>query len=807
MPDMSTVRRLTPGHVSAASSPPAAAQAKEPRPAWLPTWSVPAGMRTLRAVLVIPSLLALTYEGLGNLQMALFTAFGGFATLVVASFGGSRRDKITAHLGLAVIGSLGLIIGTSVVGVRWLAVLVTIPVTFGIFFAGVAGPNAASGVTAALFPYVLSVATPGTASVIPDRLAGWWLASVVSTVAVLVLSPPSPGDRLRAAAAGSARALADYLRASAAGTAATADHDRFRAAKQELLDAFASTPYRPTGLATADQAMASVVQLLEWCTALIADATGGHPNLNRACGADRDLFAASAAVLSQTGDLLADQDGRAAPPDLGELQRRREASTAYHRSAVMNGDDEGGMGRRVGGGGVDSAEAAARYAFHAQAISIAVQALVADALIATRRADPETIAARRRGWVGAPPEGTAAERRTAALSGALGVLVRHASIRSVWFQNSLRGSLALAAAVLVADISDVQHGFWVVLGTLSVLRTSAASTGATALRALGGTVIGFVIGALLLLGIGTSAPALWAALPIAVAVAAYAPGTLPFTFGQAAFTIVVVVLFNLLVPAGYTVGLIRIEDVAIGCAVSLVVGVLFWPRGAASVVGDDLADAFRRGAAYLIQSVDWALGIRHDPPQGGTAAVTAGIRLDEALRSFLAEQGAKHLSKQDLWLLVMGTMRLRLTSYSLAELQAPPHIRHDHRDEGGIAYARRTLAEAAADLAAFYERVAMLVGRPVAGQVVMPVTVPAFTLSGNGSAGRSPETATDGIGGTGGPDEDAVGGAELVKIVTGRHHPHLLWVQEHLQHLSSHAGAIATPATHVAEQRREPWWR
>jgi hypothetical protein len=34
------------------------------------------------------------------------------------------------------------------------------------------------------------------------------------------------------------------------------------------------------------------------------------------------------------------------------------------------------------------------------------------------------------------------------------------------------------------------------------------------------------------------------------------------------------------------------------------VGVLFWPRSASSVVGDDLADAFRRGAAYLTQAVD-----------------------------------------------------------------------------------------------------------------------------------------------------------------------------------------------------------
>ena len=123
---------------------------------------MPAALRTLRAVLVIPTLFALTYEGFGNLQMALFAAFGGFANLIFASFGGSKRDKITAHFGLAVIGSIGLIIGTAVSGITALAVLVTIPVAFGIFFAGVAGPNAASGVTAALLPFVLSVATPGT---------------------------------------------------------------------------------------------------------------------------------------------------------------------------------------------------------------------------------------------------------------------------------------------------------------------------------------------------------------------------------------------------------------------------------------------------------------------------------------------------------------------------------------------------------------------------------------------------------------------------------------------------------------------
>ena len=772
----------------------------------LPAWSVPAALRTLRAVLVIPTLFALTYEGFGNLQMALFAAFGGFASLIFASFGGSRRDKIIAHFMLAVIGSIGLIIGTAVNGITWLAVLVTIPVAFGIFFAGVAGPNAASGVTAALLPFVLSVATPGTVSMIGDRLAGWWLASVVSTVAVLVLSPPSPGDRLRAAAAGSARALAAHLEASVRGTATEADTQACQAAKRQLMTAFASTPYRPVGLATADQGLASVVQLLEWCTALIADATDGHPNLDRAAPSDRDLLALTAVVLRQTGDLLADPDSGTLP-DPTAMDRQREASAAYHRSAAVKGDSEGGMGRRAGGGDYDSVEDIARHAFHAQAIALAARAVVADALIATRRADPETIAARRRGWYGAQPEGTMAERRVAAISGAIGVLVRHASFRSVWFLNSLRGSLALAAAVLVADLSGVQHGFWVVLGTLSVLRTSAASTESTALRALGGTVVGFAAGALLLLGIGTSTPALWAALPIALAVAAYAPGTLPFAFGQAAFTIVVVVLFNLLVPAGWRVGLLRIEDVAIGCLVSLVVGLLFWPRGAASVVGDDLADAFRRGAAYLTQAVDWALGTRADPPDAGAAAVTAGIRLDEALRGFLAEQGAKRVSKEELWMLVMASMRLRLTAYSLAGIQEPEHVRrHKHR---GIAYARTTLAHATADLTGFYEGVAALVGRPVAGQVLLPVTAPAFTgLDGNGGAARAEDTGVEVLTRAGDADGLEEGdGTDLVRVITAPHHPHLLWVAEHLQHLSSHAQAIADPASHVAEQRRLPWWR
>jgi Fusaric acid resistance protein-like len=529
------------------------------------------------------------------------------------------------------------------------------------------------------------------------------------------------------------------------------------------MNVFAATPYRPTGLATADQGLSSVVQLLEWSGALIADALGDGGDPGRAAPPDRDLLTAAATVLRDISDLLT---GRDVTPDLARLEDLRAASAACQRK--LTGDQS-----------LVSEDATA--AVHAQTIAVTVRAAAADALIAARRADPDTVAAERRRWYAGAPAGSAVRRRFPGLASAIGFASPHASIRSAWFRSSARGAVALAVAVAAADFSGVQHGFWVVLGTLSVLRTSAAATGSTALRALVGTAAGFVIGAALLLVIGTSPTVLWVVLPIAVLLASYAPGTAPFAVGQAAFTVTVLVLFNLLVPAGWRVGLLRIEDVAIGTAVSIVIGALFWPRGAGAVVGDDLADAFRSGAAYLTQAVHWALGSRGEPPDAAVPAVGAGIRLDEALRGYLAEQGSKRVSKEDLWRLVMATTRLRLTAYSLASLSGTEipayHAGDGHRDTGDL---RVILKGLTAELAGFYDSVAATVGPP-AGQPPA-IIVPAI----DGPEWRHCFTAADAA---------AWGG------------PRTVWVRDHLQHLGSHAASIAAPATRLAEQRRTPWWR
>src|SRR5207247_1520365 len=79
-----------------------------------------------------------------------------------------------------------------------------------------------------------------------------------------------------------------------------------------------------------------------------------------------------------------------------------------------------------------------------------------------------------------------------------------------------------------------------------------------------GTAVGIVGGALLVTAIGTHEAVLWGVLPVAILLAAYAPRAISFAAGQAGFTVVLFVLFNIIQPVGWRVGVVRVEDVAIG---------------------------------------------------------------------------------------------------------------------------------------------------------------------------------------------------------------------------------------------------
>jgi uncharacterized membrane protein YccC len=669
--------------------------------------------RAARAAIAMPLLFALTAAVLHNADVSTFAAFGSFAMLLLADFGGSMQDRLMAQIGLVGVGAVLVSLGTLASGNRWSAVAAMAVVGFGVLFAGVVSSVLASATTAALLSFILPVMLPGGAGAIPARLVGWLLAGAVSVLAIGVLWPAPAREPLRGVAAEACRRLALRLQAEVDfilggrldRTALDGATAGARAAVERMRSLFFATPYRPTGLTTAARTVVRLVDEVVWLGEIMDRAVPGQ----RRQAADPSVCAvrsASAALLEHSATVLERPDPADGPVDQADqvvrleelVQRLQDARGEMERAVTRGLPVEQDL--------VSSLEPS----FRAQEMSFAIAAIAAN--IAA------TDAAGRRSWwqrlLGRQPAGI-----TGPLASAQERAGAHLERHSVSLRNSLRGALALAAAVAVADLSGVQHSFWVVLGTLAVLRSNALSTGQNAVRALGGTVAGVVIGGVLVALIGTNAAVLWVVLPLAILFAGLAPATISFAAGQAAFTIVLMVLFNIIAPTGWSVGLVRIEDVALGCLVSLVVGVLFWPRGATSVLGRALAEAYQESARYLRVCVDFGLQCCTpgappplSPRQEGLRAAAAARRLDDAFRGFLAERGAKHLPLAQVTTLVTGVVGLRLTADAVLDLWS---------GEDGAAWA------AVADRAAARVELLSVIDRVAAWYEAM-----ALTLTGGG---------------------------------------------------------------------------
>jgi uncharacterized membrane protein YccC len=618
--------------------------------------------RAIRAAVVIPAVFAFTFEVIDNPQLATFAAFGGFALLLFVDFPGSWTARLTSYVMLALSGVVLISLGTLASHNSWLAVAATAMVAFAVLFVGTLSVSIAAGARAALLMFILPVSLPGTASDIGPRLGGWAIAVAVSIPAVMLVWPPREHNNLRRYAADTCQAIAEVITTRAAGHTEDADAlcDRVSESLGALRRTFRGTAFRPVGLTTGSRALVRLVDELEWLGAVVRSLSTENmdawPPLARdAVFAAGDVLRASAAVLyAAARSVLVDDHGLTeALHQLSDARHRVAAETR----ALLN----------------PSSTAAVEIPYQGHELSYA-GSLVGDTVRWAAESDARPAIDR---VLGRPPAHPSASPLSPAVEIATSQIERH----SVWLQNSIRGAVGLGVAIGIAEWTGAQHSFWVVLGTLSVLRSNALSTGSTVVRALAGTLVGFVIGALLVFAIGTSTPILWAVLPFALLLAAFAPEAISFAAGQAGFTIVLLILFNIIAPVGWKVGLVRIEDIALGCAVSLVVGVLLWPRGAAAAIGSALSQAYRVGATYLDSAVEYALGAGDEPAVELRNMLAAGRRLDDALRQYLAERGTKSVPLADLTGVANGAIRLRLAGEAITGLRLRDHgvaDAHDH---------------------------------------------------------------------------------------------------------------------------------
>ncbi len=479
--------------------------------------AVATAQRAASAAVIAPGLFVFGDTIVKSTPFALFSALASLVMLLFVTHAGGVRERLAGHAGLLVATSVLLCLGTAAARPIALAVVATSVVTFAVMFSGVVSSQLARWSTAMVISFGLPATFPGGVAVIPGRLAGWLTAGAVCTIAVAATGRSAQAS-LSAQAGAACRAMADRIRAEVqCRTAEPSDLlEAVRHAATEravdsvvaLRTAFFATPYWPAALGTAGRHLLQVIEHLRWLDHMLD--TMRHDSASPA------LLPALCAVQSAIADLLASAGDSLLNSSSGAraaMQQRRgldqcvarlnasvlDLELAVARSWVTSSARPARRRRQYDAGRSRSGQrfiVNAAPTFGTQQLSVAATAVAqgAAALVDDRRRSwlqrliglaPRGLPPGSEDGVAAPGVSDRVERGTRLRS--------HLTHRSVWFRNSTRGAVALGASVLVADLSGVDHQFWVVFGTLAVLRSNAAGTGLSALQAMGGTAAGIAV--------------------------------------------------------------------------------------------------------------------------------------------------------------------------------------------------------------------------------------------------------------------------------------------------------------------------
>jgi MFS family permease len=506
----------------------------------------------------------------GETQMALYASFGCIALGAMSEVTGEPAQRTKTYLAALGAGIVLVIIGTMLAFNTWAAAAGMLVVGFAVAYAGAGGPRVLGAATGLELLYILPSFPPYAPESLGWRLIGLILAVALLTIADRLLWPPPVPTPFPHRLAEAIYDIRDRLaRLVQLPGLVQPDSNRPRPAKSDswainVRLSSIPTQQRPTGPGRRDRAAMEAATLLRGLEARVIALTfltdAKHSATISPLSAT--LLAVAVRSLGQSADTLAGSSARGAGPEPDPRSVEAALSRYLQQREALAGNSQldHDLSLRL------------RLAVIVEEIAIWTRdlAVASEIIGGGRLREQQAKSIAEPFWY--------ATRSTVSLWYTR--LRGHLTPRSVFFQNAIRLALGLAAARLVAGLLDLSHGFWVLLATLTLMRTSVASTRAAVVPAFVGTVIGGLLMALVLGLAGANSKFYEIAFPIFLIIGLAAGRIAGPIVGQASFTLIVALLFAQIAPVTWRLAEVRITDVVLGGLLGAVIGLLVWPRGA-----------------------------------------------------------------------------------------------------------------------------------------------------------------------------------------------------------------------------------
>jgi len=224
--------------------------------------------RALRVAVVLPAAFALSLVLLKNSGAALYAAFGSFTLLAFADFGGPLRRRFVAYLVAGAVAMGGIVLGTLVAPLPWLAALTAAAVGFTVVLVSVLRGYVAASAAPVQLAFVLAATSGPGLGVLPGRLAAWAMATVLCALAAVVLWPLVERSELRLRAGQMLLVAADLVDARWPADGSVPDESVVAAADASLVAAheavrraFRGRPTRPGGTTLRDRAVLELARV------------------------------------------------------------------------------------------------------------------------------------------------------------------------------------------------------------------------------------------------------------------------------------------------------------------------------------------------------------------------------------------------------------------------------------------------------------------------------------------------------------------------------------------------------------------